>query len=41
MIERGKQYKYIINTPPIKDKLQTIKAIFEPFTFKTAHKNFR
>ena len=39
MIERRKQYKYNINIPSIGDKLQTMRAIFEPFVSKTAHKN--
>ena len=39
LIEKGKQYKYIINIPSIEDRLQTMRAIFEPFIFKTAHKN--
>ena len=38
-IERGKQYKYVINIPSTKDRLQTKRAIFEPFIFKTSHKN--
>ena len=39
LIERRKQYKYIINIPSVGDRLQTMRAIFEPFFFKTAHKN--
>ena len=38
LTERGKQYKYIINIPSVEDRLQTMRAIFEPFIFKTAHK---
>ena len=39
LIEGGKRYKYIINILSIEDRLQTMRAIFEPFIFKTAHKN--
>ena len=39
LIKRGKQYKYIINVPSIEDRLQTMRAIFESFIFKTAHNN--
>ena len=39
MIERGKQCKYVINIPSIEDRLQTMRAIFETFIFKTSDKN--
>ena len=39
MIDRRKQYKYVINMPSIEDKFQIKSAIFEPVIFKTAHKN--
>ena len=35
----AQRIKYIINIPSIEDRLQTTRAIFEPFIFKTAHKN--
>ena len=38
MIDRRKQYKYVINMPSIEDKFQIKSAIFEPVIFKTAHK---
>ena len=30
----------VINIPPIEDRLQIMRVIFEPFIFKTAHKNY-
>ena len=36
MIERGKQYKFVTNIPSIEDRLQTTRAFFKPFIFKTA-----
>ena len=41
LIKRGKQYKYVINIPFVEDRLQAVRTIFEPFIFKTAHRNVR
>ena len=39
LIDGGKQYKYIINILSIEDRLQTMRAVFKPYIFKTKHKN--
>ena len=39
MIEEGKQVKYVVNIPSVEDRFQTMSAIFEPFSFKTAGPN--
>ena len=41
LIEIGKQYKYIIEIPSTEERMQTVRAIFEPFIFKTAHESIR
>ena len=30
----------VINIPHVEDRLQIMRVIFEPFIFKTAHKNY-
>ena len=40
MIERVKQYKYIINILFIEERVQTMRAVFKTFIFEIIHKKF-